>query len=786
MLSISGEQGYWSMKKIPILIQMIIILSILLIIPLTVLSQYFSKTLICYSKEEIIETEMTNLISDSMLTETVLFNVIHDAFNLVEENLFKDIKEINTYMELNSSYDNIVNGLNVYKSIKKIASNNKDVYSVYFYLDEADYVISSNKGIVTLPNFESLDWLEQPIDKNGSATGVWYPRVLNKASLLEEEAGIDVGKVDVLSYVYRLNSLTTTTRGTIVINFYESTISNYFNPKEFDEHRDTFIINDSGYIISHNNKANLYQYVNYDDQVMQNILESNSLFGYEFINKNKENYLYTYYRLSHLGWIFVNSYPMDQLMLKSHNLIKQYVLITVIIILIGTGLSVFISYRFSKPIRQLVKDMKKINSVTVVNHRNELAYITEAVDKFKKHEIKLHKLLKNHEKETKKLAIYNLLHGELKEEIEINAIKNAFPFEYFLVVIMDLDQREQYMKKTNSEIRRYKRRLLYNLFDDAFTKDWFVSSSRYEGEEIAIIINTKCDSRVKIQSLLEDSLLQIKNEAKAVLGHTVTFGVSELYQCFDSIKESVFEALEAVNNRMLQGGDNIFYYYSQKNINLKFHYFYNSENKIMNYLDLGDEKNIENELSIMIDEIKNFEYVSNENILLVFNQLIGLGIKYLVDHNINASKVFGHNTNMYTMIENMDTIEEIARYVFEFFQTIIHYTAPQREPQVDYFELVNKYIQEHYKEDFLFEDLAEKVGISYSYMRKIVKDKTGKSLLDNLNILRIDDAKKLLLNTDLNVTEIALKVGYRNVQSLNRYFKKYEGISPNQYRIQIN
>ncbi len=772
------------MKKIPVLIQLIAILSIILIIPMTVLSRYFSKTLIRYSEEEIVETEMTNLKSDSTLTETVLFNVIDDAFQLVQENRFKDIKDINTYEELNSSYENIMNGLDLYNAIKEIQANNKDVYSAYFYLDDSDYVISTNKGIVPLRNFESLEWLDASINESYGATGVWFPRKLNKASLIEMEAGIDTGEVDVVSYVYRLNSLTTTTRGTIVINFYESAISNYLNPKGFRKNKEAFIMNHLGQFISHSNKDCLYGQVDENDPVLQNILKTNKISGYCFYKKDGDNYLYTYYRLPYLGWIFVNSHPMDQLMEKSNNLRRQFIMTTIIIILIGTVLSVVISFGFSKPIRQLAKNMKKTGHVPIEEHRNELMYITEAVDKFQKHETELRNVLKNQEKETKKLAIHNLLHGEIKEEIELNVIERAFPCEYFLVALMEPDHQKQYLQKTGTEIRRYKRNLLYSMFDEAFPEEWYVSSARYEGEEIAIIINTDCDSRSKMKYLLEQCLLRMKEKTKEVLGHTVTFGISELHKHSDSVKESVFEALEAVQKRMLQGGDNIFYYEAAGNENLKFHYFYNSENKIINYLDSGDPVSLENELAAMLTGIKNTENISNENILLIFNQLIGSGIKYLADRNINASKVFGHNTNMYTNIENMDTIEDIVDYVNDFFQTIIRYTVTQRDAQVNYFDMVNTYIQEHYQEDFLFEDLADKIGISYSYMRKIVKDETGKSLIDNLNMLRMEQAKKLLLDTQMNVTEIALQVGYRNVQSLNRYFKKYEGISPNQFRRQ--
>jgi YesN/AraC family two-component response regulator len=68
-------------------------------------------------------------------------------------------------------------------------------------------------------------------------------------------------------------------------------------------------------------------------------------------------------------------------------------------------------------------------------------------------------------------------------------------------------------------------------------------------------------------------------------------------------------------------------------------------------------------------------------------------------------------------------------------------------------------------------------------MRKIVKAATGKSVNDTINFYRIQEAKTLLLDSKLKPEEIAKMVGYRNSQSLKRFFKKFEGINPLDYRI---
>ena len=78
--------------------------------------------------------------------------------------------------------------------------------------------------------------------------------------------------------------------------------------------------------------------------------------------------------------------------------------------------------------------------------------------------------------------------------------------------------------------------------------------------------------------------------------------------------------------------------------------------------------------------------------------------------------------------------------------------------------------------------MAQQIGISYSYMRKIVYEMTGQSLIDYLNQLRIEKAKELLQNPGLTIAGIAAEVGYYNVQSFNRFFRKFEGMPPSGYK----
>ena len=84
--------------------------------------------------------------------------------------------------------------------------------------------------------------------------------------------------------------------------------------------------------------------------------------------------------------------------------------------------------------------------------------------------------------------------------------------------------------------------------------------------------------------------------------------------------------------------------------------------------------------------------------------------------------------------------------------------------------------------DLSVEMICDQLGKSRSYLSRMFKENTGMNLLDYLHTTRLTEAKKLLNETDLGISEIAAKVGYYSGWTLARVFKRYEGITPTAYR----
>lgn len=78
--------------------------------------------------------------------------------------------------------------------------------------------------------------------------------------------------------------------------------------------------------------------------------------------------------------------------------------------------------------------------------------------------------------------------------------------------------------------------------------------------------------------------------------------------------------------------------------------------------------------------------------------------------------------------------------------------------------------------------LSEKLGHSYGYLSNLFSEVTFSSIENFMIIQKIEYSKQLLLNTELNLTEIAFKLNYSSVAHLSTQFKNTTGITPSAFQ----
>jgi AraC-like DNA-binding protein len=102
--------------------------------------------------------------------------------------------------------------------------------------------------------------------------------------------------------------------------------------------------------------------------------------------------------------------------------------------------------------------------------------------------------------------------------------------------------------------------------------------------------------------------------------------------------------------------------------------------------------------------------------------------------------------------------------------------APGRVPKLMHF------IQQNFKEDITLQQAASVAGLQIHSFCRFFKGLTNRTFSDFLNEVRIGFAGKLLQQSDLSITQIALECGYSNISYFNRCFKKINKMSPKVYR----
>ncbi len=98
-------------------------------------------------------------------------------------------------------------------------------------------------------------------------------------------------------------------------------------------------------------------------------------------------------------------------------------------------------------------------------------------------------------------------------------------------------------------------------------------------------------------------------------------------------------------------------------------------------------------------------------------------------------------------------------------------------------EKIRNYINEHYADkDISLMKVSEELNYSYKYTSNIFKELFGRKFTDYINLLRLERAKELLLNSNLSVVQIADEVGYLSDATFIKNFKKSYGITPMNFR----
>lgn len=97
-------------------------------------------------------------------------------------------------------------------------------------------------------------------------------------------------------------------------------------------------------------------------------------------------------------------------------------------------------------------------------------------------------------------------------------------------------------------------------------------------------------------------------------------------------------------------------------------------------------------------------------------------------------------------------------------------------------EAATKYICQNFNENLTLENVASKCHVNKCYLSKLFKSIMGVNFINYVNSIRIQNASKMLINTDMSIMEISEKCGFNSQNHFCEVFKNVKGVSAREFR----
>ncbi|MDU0200634.1 response regulator [Paenibacillus sp. MAH-36] len=150
----------------------------------------------------------------------------------------------------------------------------------------------------------------------------------------------------------------------------------------------------------------------------------------------------------------------------------------------------------------------------------------------------------------------------------------------------------------------------------------------------------------------------------------------------------------------------------------------------------------------------------------------------LADEDIRLTEIF-QDHSMESELNKIFTFDQYETWLLSIIQRIC-----TNQPWQESFkhkmaiDFIKQYVRENYANDITIAELADKVYISRNYLSQIFKNATGETINNYIISVKMEEAKRLILERKYRIYEVANKVGYNNIPYFSTTFRKHFGITP--------
>ncbi|WP_121609113.1 AraC family transcriptional regulator [Mesobacillus foraminis] len=506
--------------------------------------------------------------------------------------------------------------------------------------------------------------------------------------------------------------------------------------------------------------------------------------GFFAKEKDGKDLIVTYITSEKNGWTYVSLVPKEVVLSKVNNVKSWAMGMMLISIMIGIVVSYYLANKNYRPIREVVRTVIGKNSPKG-KFTNEMDLIRQTILSSMSEQSQLQRIVSQQKPVIRSNFILRLIRGQVDATAipknELDSMGVSFKLDYFSVIIVQIDELCQFNNENTDTKWVLTRFIIANLSEELFGNNGY--TFEIEREKLIVINNHHEDSaseRIK-QLNLSKELMGILDQQ---FGIKISVAISQIHYGLNKLAECYGESVMALDYRMIKGPSSIIFYHDIKNNNgYDYHYPMETEVQILNFAKNADFENVERVLDQIFSNNVQQEMTPEISKCLSYD-LLSTWVKLLNTLGGEDKKRMIELHKPFKVISKCSTVDELQEKIKSLYYDYCLKVQENQSTQGErlYLEIA-AFIEENFHDNMLsLGMIAEHFAMNPSYLSTFFKKQGGINLSDFIAQVRIEEAKKLLPNRKLTISEIAAKVGYANSVGLIRVFKKAEGVTPGQYR----
>lgn len=668
------------------------------------------------------------------------------------------------------------------RQISSLKSAHPSIDSIYMYSKPNEMVLSEDFHD-PMEEVHSATWIKEYLQS--PSYYIWTDRPQSP------EGGQHRDTISLIRY-YPVAEKPEYRTGVIAVNIRESSLSTMFSDLQFSGQGNVFVVDPDGTIVSHNNKAMIGQSVAAEPYGKDILSKNNSGWLHKETGKSSE---WVFYAASEVtGWkvvYIVSQKQVNALFLTIRNIL---VVLAAGMILLSVLSVTVVNRRWFRPMEVFVGKLEQLLEKQDSDGGRDLAKtydlrhletrIAQVITNYSDAERQLHE-----SKPALKLQVlFDIFTGhrtryELAKSYFDHIGILSYP-ENFVVMTVELDNKSASDHENDINLYLYAICNIAEELIDQHDHSLQGAAVQINDFQVAILVSFPVyapEANEKIAASFADSL---RETVLTYCKKTISVGVGSSYRQFNEIKSSYQESQQLIHYKMVAGHNTTITRHEISEESRGLAELFELSEELLDSIKQADQALVADKLDSMfaIASRSNFTHQAMVQFAL---QLIFRSSKASGDHSV-VEHLQDSQMQLEQSLERCETIAEMKTRLYEVISLMIAKLQEKRNAKRRSGDVIRDiicYIDEHYDNpDISLNYLADKYEISPSYLSKTFKDFTTTNFVDYVIRVRMDAARSLLTNPSLSVNQVAEQVGYANVTSFMRSFKKINGMTPSEFR----